>query len=198
MVAPANNYTFDSTVTLDVLRAASNTPFNFDWSALLPEQIDPYLDPMTFPPESNVYAVLIASLHYEGTWNVNHGHHVLPNGNFLFFNNGAAVRQSPVLELELTESEVTVVWCYASDYASGTLGDAQRLPNGNTLITYSNAGVVQEVDATSAWCSSSARRRSATSSIDRRCTAPRPVDEKTRANGLLRGRRPVDETPVWR
>ncbi len=88
----------------------------------------------------------IASLHYQGTWAVNHGHHVLPNGNFLFFNNGAARSESPVLEFELTEPEATLVWSYSSEYSSPTLGDVQRLPNGNTLITYSNAGVIQEVD----------------------------------------------------
>lgn len=36
---------------------------------------------------------------------LNHGHHLLSNGNFLFFDNGDGVAQSPVLELELTERE---------------------------------------------------------------------------------------------
>jgi len=88
----------------------------------------------------------LASVHYQGTWSVNHGHQILPNGHFLFFNNGGSARQSPVLEYELTEPEATLVWSYTADYASGTLGDAQRLPNGNTLITYSNQGVIREVD----------------------------------------------------
>jgi len=91
----------------------------------------------------------LASVHYEATWNVNHGHHLLPNGHFLFFNNGGAVTQSPVLEYELTEPEATLVWSYTADYSSGTLGDVQRLPNGNTLITYSNAGVIREIDSDS-------------------------------------------------
>jgi len=91
----------------------------------------------------------LAPVHYRGTWNVNHGHHLLPNGHFLFFNNGGAVRESPVLEYELTEPEATLVWSYTADYASGTLGDVQRLPNGNTLITYSNAGLVREIDSDS-------------------------------------------------
>lgn len=91
----------------------------------------------------------LGSVHYQGTWNVNHGHQLLPNGHFLFFNNGGAARQSPVLEYELTEPEATLVWSYTSDYVSGTLGDVQRLPNGNTLITYSNAGVILEIDGDS-------------------------------------------------
>ncbi len=132
LVNPANNYAFDSTVTLTVQTVAPNTPLNFDWSGLTldiqqqainpaggevktvllallgltkegfetklnanaqlnndskaamafypttqtvanmyefsapgnatplpPEEINPYLDPAAFPPESHVYAVLI-------------------------------------------------------------------------------------------------------------------------------------------
>jgi hypothetical protein len=32
---------------------------------------------------------------------------------------------------------------------SAVLGDVQRLPNGNTLVTYSNSGTVVEVDGQS-------------------------------------------------
>jgi len=83
-----------------------------------------------------------------GEWQVNHGHHLLENGNFLFFNNGLGARSSPVLEFELDPSAgtATQVWSYESDKSSSTLGDVQRLPNGNTLVTYSNAGVMHEVD----------------------------------------------------
>jgi len=35
----------------------------------------------------------------------------------------------------------------SSRKSSQTFGDAQRLPNGNTFITYCNAGVMQEVNA---------------------------------------------------
>ena len=83
-----------------------------------------------------------------GEWTVNHGHHLLENGNFLFFNNGRGVPASPVLELAIDPAlgTATEVWRYASDKNSSTLGDVQRLPNGNTFITYSNAGVMHEVD----------------------------------------------------
>ncbi len=87
--------------------------------------------------------------HFEvsSSWLVNHGHQVLPNGNFLLFNN-AGGGASPVLEYALDEANwsATLVWEYASDLGSATLGDVQRLPNGNTLITYSNAGTIAEVD----------------------------------------------------
>jgi hypothetical protein len=39
------------------------------------------------------------------------------------------------------------VWSYSSEHFSGTLGDVQRLPNGNTLVTYSNQGLMHEVNS---------------------------------------------------
>jgi hypothetical protein len=87
--------------------------------------------------------------HMLGSWRVNHGHHLLKNGNFLFFNNAFGQPVSPGLDFALDTNELTAVetWSYESDLSSSTLGDVQRLPNGNTLITYSNAGVIQEVSA---------------------------------------------------
>ena len=40
----------------------------------------------------------------------------------------------------------TLVQDYAGTAASSNLGDVQRLPNGNTLITYSSDGAIVEVD----------------------------------------------------
>jgi hypothetical protein len=37
----------------------------------------------------------------------------------------------------------------ADKHGSGVLGDVQRLPNGNTLVTFSTGGEIVEVDA--AW-----------------------------------------------
>ncbi len=89
--------------------------------------------------------------HIQGSWQTNHGHHVLPNGNFMFFNNdGAGGERASVVrefEFDLTSMTGTQVFSYTS--ASGnyttSLGDVQRLPNGNTLVTYSNEGVIHEV-----------------------------------------------------
>jgi hypothetical protein len=81
-------------------------------------------------------------------WQVNHGHHVLQNGNFLFFNNGQGSANSAAVEyaLDTTTWTATEVWRHqVSGLGSGTLGDAERLPNGNTLVTYSGAGVINEV-----------------------------------------------------
>jgi len=84
-----------------------------------------------------------------GTWQVNHGHHLLANGNFLFFNNGAmSGGQSMMRELKLdtgTMTATSVMTYQASGISSNVLGDVQRLPNGNTLVTYSVTGNIHEV-----------------------------------------------------
>ncbi len=85
---------------------------------------------------------------FHAVWAVNHGHQVLDNGNFLLFSNGNAGETARVLEYELDEStwEAKRIWEYDGDRTSPTLGDVQRLPGGNTLVTYSNSGVIQEID----------------------------------------------------
>jgi hypothetical protein len=40
-------------------------------------------------------------------------------------------------------------WTGGAHEHSDTLGDVQRLPNGNTLVTFSNAGTIYELDT--AW-----------------------------------------------
>ena len=91
-----------------------------------------------------------------GTWQVNHGHDFDENGNMLVFNNGSGGMMggggsTHIFELKLTDSgnslSFTTVKDFTSSSSSGTLGDVQRLPNGNTLITYSNSGVILEVDS---------------------------------------------------
>lgn len=81
-----------------------------------------------------------------GTWQVNHGHHLLDDGTLLIFNNGMG-GQSPVIGYQLNaESSKTAdeVFRYSGG-SSAVLGDVQRLPNGNTLVTYSVSGIIQEV-----------------------------------------------------
>ena len=55
-----------------------------------------------------------------------------------------------VLEFQLDDT-ATALWPRRSrttraPTASATLGDVQRLPGGNTLVTYSNAGTIVELD----------------------------------------------------
>jgi hypothetical protein len=88
-----------------------------------------------------------------GSWQVNHGHHLLENGNFLFFNNGSFGGSTASHAFEYTLSTTssmtaTLVKDYSgSNYHSDSEGDVQRLPNGNSLITYSNKGAIVEVDS---------------------------------------------------
>lgn len=93
--------------------------------------------------------------HFTGDvgWNRQHGHHLLSEDRILFFNNngaGDATSSSSLaveLQLDASNGTATRVWEYDGGETSQTLGDVQRLPNGNTLVTYSNAGLVHEVDS---------------------------------------------------
>jgi hypothetical protein len=88
-----------------------------------------------------------------GTWMVNHGHHLLPDGTFLLFSNGVSTNPqvpwpSVVLGFQLDTSTMTASsgFVYMGDnISSSVLGDVQRLPNGNILITASRTGVITEV-----------------------------------------------------
>lgn len=72
----------------------------------------------------------------------------LANGNILIFDNGVKQGRSRVIELDPRDKRI--VWEYTGDpsetFFSLSRGAAQRLPNGNTLITESDSGHVFEVD----------------------------------------------------
>lgn len=91
-----------------------------------------------------------------GSWTSNHGHHLFEDGTFLFFNNGTYMSSSTpskVFEFKLNTSGSTMSASQSKSYQSSsnshsdTLGDVQRLPNGNTLVTFSNNGLIQELDS---------------------------------------------------
>ena len=84
-----------------------------------------------------------------GTWKVNHGHHLVNDNNLIIFNNGQS-GASHVFDFQISSSgtfSTTTNKDFTSGNSSSSLGDVQRLPNGNTLITYSNSGVMLEVDS---------------------------------------------------
>ena len=87
-----------------------------------------------------------------GTWNKQHGHQLLAGNKILIFNNGGDFSnpnlQSTALEFSYDGSgNLTKSWEYTSSgLGTPTLGDIQRLPNGNTLVAYSNKAIVHEVD----------------------------------------------------
>ena len=72
-----------------------------------------------------------------------HGQQLLDESILVFANQGAGQNASAVVEYDLTGEEI---WRYESGFFSANLGDVQRLPGGNTLITYSNDSVVHQVD----------------------------------------------------
>ncbi len=77
-------------------------------------------------------------------WSVNHGHHLTADGTFVFFNNNA----NEMWDYKLDESSMTAtqVGHYTASGATSTvLGDAQVLPNGNILVTFSTSGQIHEV-----------------------------------------------------
>ena len=81
-------------------------------------------------------------------WNVNHGHDLLDDGTFLLFNNGQS-GASAALFYQLTESgtfTATETGKYSPGATSGVLGDVQRLPNGNTLVAFSTASRIDEIE----------------------------------------------------
>jgi hypothetical protein len=78
----------------------------------------------------------------------------LPNGNLLLFDNGPHRLDHPmpfsrVIEVELETKQI--VWKYQekreSDFFSPRISNAQRLPNGNTLICEGDFGRLFEVTA---------------------------------------------------
>lgn len=83
-----------------------------------------------------------------GEISVQHMPRMLENGNIIIFDNGKHVRDySRVIELDPAKKEI--VWEYIADppqsFFTAESGGAQRLPNGNTLITESNNGRAFEV-----------------------------------------------------
>lgn len=80
-----------------------------------------------------------------------HDPRILENGHLLFFDNRRSSPESAVLELALSPAGEEVVWEYrgtpGTPFSSRMCGAAQRLSNGNTVITESDGGRAFEVDA---------------------------------------------------
>ena len=73
-----------------------------------------------------------------------HGHQLLADRILIFANDGAGNGASAVYEYGLDGTEIRV---FNSGGHATNFGDVQRLSNGNTIITYSTDGLIQEVDA---------------------------------------------------
>ena len=94
-----------------------------------------------------------------------HGFHILGLDDFVIFNNNskmpaaskvswgsaagdASGSRAIEVKLDLTTMTATQTWSYQALGLNDTvLGDAQRLPNGNTMVDFSTRGSIQEIDA---------------------------------------------------
>ncbi len=86
-------------------------------------------------------------------WKNQHGFHIVEPSRLLFFNNNTGPNSVAIeAELMLSGGRGTArqVWSYPSNLTVQILGDVQRLENGNTLITYSTAGEIREVNSSGA------------------------------------------------
>jgi len=72
-----------------------------------------------------------------------HGQQLLDESILVFANAGGGQNVSAVVEYNLEGEEI---WRYESGLYTANLGDVQRLPGGNTLVTFANDSVVQQVD----------------------------------------------------
>jgi hypothetical protein len=73
-----------------------------------------------------------------------HATHLLDDSILIFANQGGGGMNSAVIEY--SRSDWSVINTFDTGLSTPNLGDVQRLPGGNTLITYSNAGELREVD----------------------------------------------------
>lgn len=130
------------TNTLEILdgSASERSPFFREGNVLLSVLMLETIAIIDVETESIVWALT-------GKWRGQHDPTFLPMGNVLLFNNKAAKNSSQVMEFDpLTQQ---VVWSYEgnaeSPFYTEVCGSNQRLPNGNTLITESDAGRAFEV-----------------------------------------------------
>ena len=78
------------------------------------------------------------------TWGgIQHGHQLLEDSIVLFANMGGASSRAAVIEYALPSGEE--LFRYDPGIFSSYYGDAQRLPGGNTLATFSVSGIIHEV-----------------------------------------------------
>jgi hypothetical protein len=82
-------------------------------------------------------------------WEAQHGHEFTEDSLLIFNNGNGFMGSSRVLEFDydLQARSATQIFEYDSGISAAYFGDVQRLPNGNTLVTYSPNGVIHEVDA---------------------------------------------------
>jgi Arylsulfotransferase (ASST) len=100
-------------------------------------------------PDAQILGIFSGALDQFGrSWTAQHGHQFLQDGTLVVFNNTnngpANVLSIPI---DLDAKTAGTVQTHTGGPISMAFGDVQRLPNGNTFITYSNAGSLYEIDS---------------------------------------------------
>ncbi len=100
-------------------------------------------------PEGSLLAVFGGDLSdFDITWDAQHGHQVMENSILVFNNNGTNGGASVIeFNYDLNAKTASQIFDYSSGVSAPYFGDVQRLPNGNTFVTYSPTGVMHEIDA---------------------------------------------------
>ena len=84
------------------------------------------------------------------SWNSQHGHQFVGDDTLLVFNNWSDQGASAMLEFtyDLEQKTATPIHSYHPAEGFGTIafGGVQRLPNGNSVVTFSSNGVIHEID----------------------------------------------------
>ena len=79
------------------------------------------------------------------TWGgAQHGHQLLDDSILIFANNGGS---GGAAAIEYSLSNGSEMMRYAPGISTSNLGDVQRLPGGNTLVTFSTSAKIHEIDA---------------------------------------------------
>jgi hypothetical protein len=105
---------------------------------------DVYLFPRVGVTSENIVALTTISGPNTGWGTQQHGVELLPGNHLLMFANSGVEDPLASAVLELDLSDGSEVWRYVGGEHTGNFGGVQRLPGGNTLVTYSNVGVIHE------------------------------------------------------
>jgi len=107
--------------------------------------VDAFVFPRAGGTSSNVTR-LTTTAGAISTWGgLQHGVQLLSDNHLLIFANREGGNMGPSVAIEYALDSGEEVWRYEGGQFTANLGDVQRLPGGNTLVTYSNAGIIHEV-----------------------------------------------------
>lgn len=117
---------------------------NKDAIAVFSSSGAPLLSVGKAPTDELVFHVLAEGAGPGGSWHVQHGHHLYADDKLVVFSNDAK-GGAALLHYTLSGGTARLDWAYDGAGASEVQGDAQRLPNGNFLVTANQSGTIVEL-----------------------------------------------------